>query len=220
MSPLHSIDGEELAFFLIELETSFNISLEDDNFTPIHTLGELCDLIKNKLPFQHKATCTSQQAFYKLRQAIGQLDLGKIKLEPSSKLHEIFPLKNRRQQIQLLEKILGFKLNLLSPPTWAKYSLLSLFFLSFISLFIQPILGVFAYIILFLMIKLTYKWGKEFELISIKDVVKKMVREQYHNCRRYPSTYNKDEIEPLFFEWLNHTILLPEEQATRDTIIH
>jgi len=57
---------------LQELETVFQIEIENDEAEAIQTVGDLFDVILEKLPPGHTGKCASAMAFFRLRRALGQ----------------------------------------------------------------------------------------------------------------------------------------------------
>lgn len=67
---LNNIDPENIEDLLVKVEKSFNIKFVGNELIALLTFGELCDHIVNKIKLDHSDNCTTQQAFYKLRNAI------------------------------------------------------------------------------------------------------------------------------------------------------
>jgi hypothetical protein len=84
---LKNIDPDDISDLLIKVENSFNITFSDTELTHISMFGELCDHIANKIQLDHTDDCTSQQAFYKLRDAISLI----LQIDKKKDLHKSFP---------------------------------------------------------------------------------------------------------------------------------
>jgi hypothetical protein len=98
------------------LEHSFNIEFDWDELTRISTFGQLCDIIESKITDKHEESCTSQQAFYKLRSAIASvLKLNEQKISLDCRLETLFPRKDRKLLLHEVEWQLQFEINLLVP---------------------------------------------------------------------------------------------------------
>ena len=67
---LKNIDSEDLEELLKKVEASFDIKFGAAELANISTFGQLCNHISNKIQLEHFNDCTSQQAFYKLRDSI------------------------------------------------------------------------------------------------------------------------------------------------------
>ena len=92
MNELHlGIDGEGFVLSIVPaIEKSFGIHFEQNDFELARTYGELCAVVQSKLPLTASPTCTTQQAFYKLRLALSAQALGN-KLKPNSLLVDVLP---------------------------------------------------------------------------------------------------------------------------------
>ena len=78
------------------IEKMFQIKFHVEDYKGLSTFSDLCDLIISKIELPHLDSCTSQQAFYKVRQAIYSLGLHEVgQLNIDSKLSEIFPSNGR-----------------------------------------------------------------------------------------------------------------------------
>lgn len=132
------IDSEDLEHMLLKIEESFDIRFKTNELTFVKTYGEFCDAIKEKISLNHSETCTTQEAFYKLRDALlSSLEMEKAKITTSTKLTEIFPRRSRKFRIKKVENELGFKLFFLRPPYFVTGLLGILLFSSFLLLFID-----------------------------------------------------------------------------------
>lgn len=101
------------------MEESFRIKFVDNELKDITTIGQLCDQIISKIEFKNTNDCTSQQAFYKLKNAISEvINLDKKSITPSTSLDNILPRKHRLVSLKKIENHIGFKLNILRPPNW------------------------------------------------------------------------------------------------------
>lgn len=99
-----NIDEDDLADIIVSVERSFHIKFAPEEL-PNMTFGAFCDLVIHKLDAELKTDCTSQQAFYKLREAIVSVtSFNKEEIYPEKRLSEIFPLKDRRKDIKRLKK--------------------------------------------------------------------------------------------------------------------
>ncbi|MDR2271052.1 MAG: hypothetical protein LBF27_09125 [Sphingobacterium sp.] len=70
---LENVDPDDISDLLVKLEKSFDMKFESTELMHIFTFGELCDHITNKIQLAHSNDCTSQQAFYKLRDAMASI---------------------------------------------------------------------------------------------------------------------------------------------------
>lgn len=214
---LTNIDSDDLEDLLGKIETSFGIRFFDNELVDIITFGQLCEHIANKIEFNNVDDCTSQQAFYKLREAIFfTLNVEDKTILPSLRLADILPRKSRRTNINKLEDYLGFKLNILRPPNWLISTLTLMSLASIIGFFIQPQIGLLAILLSFVGFRLANRFENELELETIGDLSKRMTRENYLKSRRNPDTINKSEIEKILTEWFSNYFDIDKSKLTRE----
>ncbi|MGZ3873752.1 MAG: hypothetical protein ACXVJD_12590 [Mucilaginibacter sp.] len=192
---LNTVDPEEMDDVLQKIQQSFDIRLANEDLEGVKTFGSLCDTILEKVKHKTSDSCTTQHAFYKLRNAINTtIAADKELIKPQTRLSAVFPRDTRLQVIAELEKEMGFKLNLLKP----KGSVVFLFSLtlavSFTGLFFYPAISGAGLLISAAGLMLAGKFGKEMHVKTLGDLAEKIAREHQLNCRRNASTVNRQEI--------------------------
>ena len=214
---LKNTDTEDIEDLLLKIEKSFDIEFGYAELMHITTFGELCDHIANKIQLDTSDDCTTQQAFYKLRNSISAtLNADYKTITTNSPLNEILPRQTRRKKIAELENNLGFQLNILRPPHWVTKSLVILLLASIVGLFFrwQGWLGLF--------ISLGGLWfsnktANELDVQTVGQLAEKMTRENYLKSRRSPTTFNKREIEKVLTDWFSNDLGLDKSKLTRET---
>lgn len=213
----HSDDLDEV---LMRIEKSYDIRFGEYELKDVRTFGELCDIIINKIKLQDTDDCTTQQAFYKLRDAIiivKQLDNSSI--QTNTPLSSIFPRHRRRKQISEVEKVLGFKVNALRPKHFITGTLVFILLASLPTLYFSWQYGLSGLVLSILLLFVANKTGKEFNEKTVGELAEKMTRENYVKARRNSLTINKAEI-PKQIEKLFITDLgLSDEKISRDTLL-
>lgn len=212
---LKNIDPEEVEDLLIKVEKSFNIKFVSNEFTGLSTFGELCDRIGAKIQLEHSDDCTTQQAFYKLRDAISiTTNIRSIKTD--TLLSDILPRQNRRSLVRQIENQLGFKISLLR----AKHSVMAIFIITFLlslaGLIINGKISLVLFVFSLVGLRIANKFGKEMDIKTVGELAEKITRENYINSRRNPATFNKNEIENILTEWFSSELLLDKSKLTRD----
>ena len=94
---LKNFEIEELEFMIPQIEKMYNFEFEKDETYTVNNFDELCELIIEKINLKNVDSCTSQQAFYKLRNSLIEtkiIEKENLKLETELKL--IFPKKDRK----------------------------------------------------------------------------------------------------------------------------
>ncbi|MDO5616978.1 MAG: hypothetical protein Q4G16_12350 [Cruoricaptor ignavus] len=174
---------------------------------------EFCELAISKINLKNSETCTSQQAFYRLRQALLKEEIiANIQnLNINTELKSLFPRKNRKQLIKKIEQNLGFQLNILSVPQFIINLLVLLLIASFIMFSFDwkiAIAGIFISIFgLYLS-----KFGKELQVKTIRELIKKMTTQNYLDVRRDKNTVNKSELKSVIIHWFSENACIESER--------
>jgi len=215
------IDSEDLEDMLLKIEDSFDIRFETNELAHVNTYGEFCDAIKDKINLNHSDDCTTQQAFYKLREAISNsVDIERKKIAPTTKLAEIFPRKTRKNQVNTLETNLGFKLSILRPPHFVTSFLAILLLASFIMLFIDWQYGLIGLGLSIGGFWISSKLGNELDVATVRELAEKMIRENYVKSRRNSKTINKNEIDKILEDWFVDFLDVKRSKLTRDAQLY
>ncbi|WP_028978611.1 hypothetical protein [Sporocytophaga myxococcoides] len=214
---LKNSDPEDIEDVLKKVEISFDFEFLDDELLHLKTFGELCDHIINKIQLIHSDDCTSQQAFYKIRNAISKsLHLDPKAIAPDTSLAAILPSNDRRSRIKNIEMILGFKLHILRPPYWIVITLLVLSVASVVGLFIKFSIGVAGLALSISGFWLAFKTGNVLNLQTVGQLTEKITRENYLKSRRNPKTFNKQEVEKLLIDLFSDGLDLEKSKLTRE----
>ena len=214
---LKNIDPDDISDLLVKVEKSFDIKFGDTELMHISTFGELCDHIANKIQLDNSDDCTSQQAFYKLRDAISlTLQIDNKTISTNFSLADILPRESRRSRTRMLEEHLGFKLNILRPPHWVTGTLVIILLASIVGLFFKWQIGLLGLAFSIAGLWLASKIGNELDLQTVGQVAEKMTRENYLKSRRNSKTFNKNEIEKVLTDWFSNDLDLDKSKLTRE----
>ena len=214
---LKNIDSEDLGDLLKKVETSFDIKFGVAELANISTFGQLCNHISNKIQLEHFNDCTSQQAFYKLRDSISStLQIDNKSISTDLSLVAILPRQGRRSQIKKWETQLGFKLNILRPPHWVTITLAIIFLTSLLTLYVNWRIGLLGVVLSISGLRLAFKTGNELDLQTVGQVAEKMMRENYVRSRRNPKTFNKNEIEKVMADLFRNDLFIDMNDLTKD----
>jgi acyl carrier protein len=213
---LKDIDSFDIEDLLVEIEKSFGIKFSENELNQ-KTFGELCDYIANKIELENVDDCTSQQAFYKLREAISTtLVLDNKTISPSLPLSKVLPRNNRRRNVKELESYLGFKLKILRAPIWVSSTFIIVILVSIVSMFFSWRFGILGMVFSICGLRLSSKFGKELDLKTVGEVAEKITRENYLKSRRNQNTFNRNEIEKVLTNWFAQDLGLEKSELTRD----
>ncbi|MFS2189203.1 hypothetical protein ACCC92_21175 [Mucilaginibacter sp. Mucisp84] len=191
---LKSVDPEDMDDVLVKIEKSFNISLNDTSVNDVQNFGKLCDVVVEKVKKTNDG-CTTQQAFYKLRNAINTSSgYDKDIIKPQTKLADLFPRDSRIEAVAAIEEEMGFQIRLLQPKQWIVNLFSMILVVSFVLAFYYLAIGIAGMVIAGMGLKLAGRFGKEMHVKTIGDLAEKIAREHYLKCRRDASTINKNEV--------------------------
>ena len=214
---LNSIDPEDISDVLVKIEKSFGFRFAKDELADTKTFGELCDIISARIDLELSDNCTTQQAFYKIRQSIANIQSpGKNVITPDSKLRELFPQKDRRRKILQIGKEIGFSLKILKPKEWISNTLLMILLSSLVALFINWKFGLIGLALSIIGIQIAGWLGKQFTVTTLGEVADKMARENYIKSRRNSKTANRQEIVEKIKELFSHELALDPSVLTRE----
>ncbi len=203
---------EDLEFALSDFEKQYGIHFNQDELNSIKCVEQLTEAISNKFDYESSSDCTSQQAFYKLRNVLNKLNTGNQNIKPDLELAELIPRKDRIQKVKEIETELGFELNVLQPKNWIFYSAIFLWIgvilLFFFHFFYALILAIFNYYFF----GFIFKKGKEFKVSTVEELVNKIVMENYFRVRRTSNTINKIEFKKVVLEWFSDRMDMDKEE--------
>jgi len=214
---LRNIDPDDISDVLVKIEKSFGLTLKTDSFKNAKTFGELCDIISSKIDLAHADDCTTQQAFYKIRESIAATQsLEKNAITPNSDLEGLLPRKGRRHQIFQIRKESGLQLNILEPKGWISAMLFLGLIASFIELFFNWKFGLLCVGTIIIGYRLASWFGKEFRVKTVGDLAAMAARENYMKSRRNPKTANRQEIVKKIEELFSHDLDLDPSVLIRE----
>ena len=215
---LSSVDPDDLGDVLVKIEKSFNISFEDTSVRDVKTFGKLCDIVVEKVKHVNNESCTTQQAFYKIRNAINSTTAAPRELvKPQTKLEDIFPRDNRIVVINEIEREMGFQLNLLEPKQGVIAAFAFILAASVAGFFFQPMMACFGLAIALSGLALAGKFGKELKVKTLGDLAEKVAKEHHLKCKRDASTVNRAEVAQKVKELFTSDLYLKSSVLTRDT---
>lgn len=214
---LSDIDPEDVGDTLYKLQKSFGIEFQNNSFEKAATFGDICEIIQSYLNLTDNEDCTKQQAFYKVRNAIALTkQINPTCIEPSSKLEDIFPRKNRRKDIRNFKQLINIPVDILVMKTRLLGTLVIGFMVSFIYFFFNREYAVSGIAFFILLSWVLSKFSKEFEIPSVKELAEKITREHYSKARKSNGTTNRKEIVGIIQDVFIADHLLDREYLTPD----
>ena len=217
---LENIDPEDFGETLLKLEKSFGVKFAEFSFKEAKTFGDICDIIESQINLTHKDDCTSQQAFYKIRRAIAltqTIDERSIKLE--TKLTDIFPRSNRRENVKQLQQALGFNVDILTMKSWLVWTIFIGIIISLIAFFFSWQIAVAGLTFFNLLSWILDKFSKELNISTVRQLTEKISREEYSLVRRQSGTVNRSEIVKTIQEIFIADHLIDKKNLTKDATL-
>lgn len=214
---LKNIDPEDISDVLVKVEKSFGFKFGDTELKDVKTFGELCDIITSKVQGNNVNDCTTQQSFYKLRNAIAAtqfIDKGSITTDTN--LQQLFPRHNRREKIKELQNALDMTVDILDIKAWLGWTIFIGIVGSLIMFFfnLKFALGGMTFFTAFSWTAHKF-FAKEFKLATVGQLTEKLTRENYLKSRRNSSTINRNEISKKVKEFFSNELDLEEGALTR-----
>ena len=214
---LDNIDPEDFGDTLLKLEKSFGAKFADNSFKDAKTFGDVCNIIESQINLTDKNDCTTQQAFYKVRKAIGLTqNLDERNIELQTKLEDIFPRANRRQNVKHFQQALGFSVDILSMKTWLGWTLAAGFAVSLIAFFFSWQYAVAGLTFFTLFTWTASKFSKELDILTVGQLTEKISREHYSLARRQSGTMNRNEIVKTIQDVFIADHVIDREHLTKD----
>ncbi|WP_293306531.1 hypothetical protein [Pedobacter sp. UBA5917] len=193
---LEDIELEDIEYTIAKIKTSFKITLPPVAFVEVKTFGDICEVFQKNIKYQHEESCTVQQAFYKIRNAIViSQKIDRKNISPSTRLDEIFSRIGRRKKIKKFQKELAIPVNFLTMKTWLLLSIIAGFLISLVAFFFNWKFALTGVLSCLIFNWIATKLQQEIELISIGNLAEKVAREHYLQARRNQDTINKKEIK-------------------------
>lgn len=214
---LKVLDVEDIEALFETIAHSFQIQFTQEDLIALQTFGDLCDLIDNKILLRDVDDCTTQQAFNKLRTAmVDQLGVPEGVIHSDSLLSELLPKSSRNSDLNLIQKALGLKLDILWPGKIISNALISILAASFICLYYDTAVGVVGIISYIIGMEVAYIHPKAFRLNTVGELVEQMVMTNYIQCRRDPNTYNSNEIYATLVNLFHKGLGVDRSELTRN----
>jgi hypothetical protein len=212
---LNSVDPDDISDVLVKIQRSFNITLDYEGLKNITTFGHLCDLVISKIDLEHEESCTTQHAFYMLRNAIASANhINKCDISTHTKLCKLFPKEDRLEAIAKVEDELGFGIDLLKPKQWIVCIFALTLIASGVFCFYNLFAGMAGLLLSAIALKLAGKFGKEMHLKTVGDLACKISRESsskvHHN-----NAIDKNEVEQKLRELFVNDLELEPVMLTR-----
>ena len=215
---LCNVDPDDISDVLVKIEKSFEFKFRDTELKDVKTFGELCDIITNKVQGDTVNDCTTQQAFYKLRDAIADtLLIDKKSITPDTDLQILFSRQKRRQKVKGVKSKLGAQFDILEIKEWLKWTYLVGIIISLVMFFFkwQYALSGLAFFS-FLGWTMNKFFATEIAPQTVGQFAEKFARENYLKARRNSVTINRIEIAKKVKELFKTDLGLEDKVLTKE----
>ena len=218
MTKLINYEDEDIFDVVFKLEKSFGLKFEDDALYNVNTFGEMFDVIISKIQGENLENCSSQQAFYKIRNAISAtLLIDKNLITVDTNLNDIFTIETRTQKIKELQDELDIRFDILSIQSWLSSTIFYGIIISLAMFFFKWQIALSGLTLFITMSWIANKFlVKEFEFKTVGQLSDKIVRENYVEIRREKGTINKQEILNIIIDTFNKELYIEKNYLTRN----
>lgn len=208
---------EELSLGLLPLlENSYNFRFKEDELSEVVNFEGLIDVILDRIDLDNDELCTSQIAFYELRQAIARTKIYDAqRLTPETSLEELLPAKGRRKQLKYLEQNLGYELRAISPNVILILILTFALIGSFIVLFYNLSIGLVGVLISLFFLRIVSIFGKTLNYITVRELIEDTLSVNYLRFRKGKNRINKKELRIELNKWFSRELDLTEDELNK-----
>ena len=202
-------DLEDIDYALGEVQELYEIKFYGNELRNVVTFGDLIDHIIFKIDDDHSVNCTTQRAFYRIRNAIATgLEIDRKEITPKTLWSDILPESERVEAVQKIEEVLGFQLPLLRTSFYIYSGFAVLCILSFYAVSLHFVIGVVATILfitgfwLSTIFKNTTIFKNIITTETLGEVAEKTAKKHYLQPGRNYAPVNKEEAEKQLTELL------------------
>lgn len=197
------IESDETDEFLSRLENSFGMDHREMGLSNGVTLKELTQSVLKKLDRMNYDACTSQRLFYIIREFLFREQGMTIDMiSPNSKLSTILPMASRRKIINKLELELGIKIRYYQAPGWMQLGIALALLISFVWLFINPILGILGITISLLTISIAHIISISLPFKTLRELIDRIKTDNLVRIQRNERSINPKEVEQVLINVL------------------
>ncbi|MGE9311106.1 hypothetical protein ACLOAU_05650 [Niabella sp. CJ426] len=215
---LSNVDPDDISEILQKVEKSFHIQFKYRELESVKNFGELCDIIEHKVNGIQSEACATQQAYYRIREAIALVqEIDKVSITLESKIEDLFPRHDRNKKIRALQQQLGIAFDILSMQAWFSWLIAGGVIGSLLFFFFQWQVAVTGILFFIAIGRLAGKFfSKELQLNTVRQLTEKLSREHYIDLRRDASTINRNEIAQKVKELFKADLVLEDHLLTRE----
>lgn len=217
---LRSCDHEDIGDIMLMLARSFNIPVND--MANVVTIGELTTLLQQYGNNHHTGGCTTQQAFYKVRNALNVVNTNyHITITPHTPLQTIITGRGFKlhKKASIFKQKLGINVSITGSTCLAiliNFSLAVAAFVYCFTNFKYAVISLAALIISYIINKLFFA---ELSVKTAGELAQKLTEEHYLQARRHAGTINRQEIQALVQNIFQHRLAVHKAALTPGAVL-
>jgi hypothetical protein len=214
---LDNYEDEDIFDVVAKLEKSFSLKFEKDAFYHVKTFGNLCDVFENHIRYDDRDDCTTQQAFYQVRNAIAATQhLYGAEINLDTRLVDVFPRHNRRQKVSQFIGFLEADINILTYPEWLALTFLAGILFSLVAFFFDWKIALAGIVFFISALKIADKLGKDFNVRTVRELAERLSTENYIEVRRNKGTVNRLEIRRIIIDTFSSSLDIDKMYLTNE----
>jgi len=216
---LRNCDHDDIDEIMLTLARSFNVPVND--MVNVVTMGDLTTLLQQYGNNRQADGCTTQQAFYKVRNALrAQAGNAATIVTPKTPLHVFIAGNNLHKKVEAFKQQLNIDITLLHiksiPANIISLLGLAAFACCFFSFKFAAIL-LLACMVFYIISKFFFV---ELSIKTAGELAQKITEEYYLQARRHTGTINRREIFHLVQNIFSNRLLLDKSVLTRDEVLY
>jgi len=217
IAKLDDYEDEDIFDVVVKLEKSFGLKFDKNAFFHVKTFGDLCDVFENHINYDLCDDCTTQQAFYRVRQAIAStLQVSRNNIQLDTKLSDLFPSRNRRQKAKEFKRAVGTNFTILTYPGWLALIFVIGFLLSLVAFFYDWKIALSGIVFFLAAMQIAEKLGKTLDFQTVRELTNKLAREHYVDVRRTKGTFNRQELLKIIIDTFSNDLAIEKAYLTRE----
>lgn len=218
--PTHSgVDPEDWDDVLRKVEVSYEIKFHDNELAHVRTMGELLSVIDGKVIGSDRDDCTTQQAFYRIRQVLAvQLDIDPMQISPNDQLETVIPGNGRRTTIRSAERMIGASFNVYRLKPSISAVLWALFAGSVLAFFWNTRIACWGLLLSCACTWVAWRTTLELKNMTVGQLADGLSLRAYSRMRRDRGTINRKEVRTKLRTFFQEELGL-EERLVQDEVL-
>jgi len=217
---LRSCDHEDISDIMLTLADSFNIPVND--MANVVTIGELTTLLQQYGNNHHTGGCTTQQAFYKVRNALNAVNTNNyVTIAPHTPLQTIIAGRGfkLRKKVKIFRQKLGINVDIMGRTYLAILINFSLGIAAFVYCFTSFKCAIILLAACIISSIVSTLFLVELSVKTAGELAKKLTEKHYLQARRHTGTINRQEINAIVQNIFRNRLALDKAALTPDEVL-